>query len=200
MTMVANYASALVWYAVRVRVESRGVRSPEFPDPVKAPFPTEHRLQQRGFEVFVLRKTVYRFSNRYMRGRRLKKEMVRPLMPGWFFIGMRPGEERWRDLLETSGVIGVAGTEGRPAVVNGRVIKALAERFGDGFVSAADRERFMRSRAEYAPGQMVRVADGPFDGMAAKVVAVKGRQARILLAMFGADREVDVDAMMLEAA
>ena len=58
----------------------------------------------------------------------------------------------------------------------------------------------MRSRAEYAPGQSVRVIGGPFDGSVVKVVGVKQRQAKILLPMFGGECEVEIDAAMLEAA
>lgn len=211
---------ALTWYLVRVRAGARfvtrGKISParkvaqrlvaqpataddQF-DAERAPFRIEHLLRQQGFEVFMPRRTVWRWAPGVGGKKRKKVEVPRPLFPGWLFVAMAPGETRWRDLLETPGVLAVAGLHGAPAIVNSRAVRVLAQRFPAGFVRAASAERYMRSRAEFAKGDQVRVADGPLEGMTVEVVAVRGRHAKVLLTMLGTVREVDVDAMLLEAA
>lgn len=188
--------SELTWYAVRV-IAGHRVRPGDEPD---APFVIERKLRQRGFETYLPRKTVYRHSNGITARKRQKREVPRPLLTGWVFVGWATGENRWRELFDCPGVVGVAGAAGRPAPIADASIRQFARRFGGGVLTAHERERFMRSRAEYAPGQSVRVIGGPFDGSVVKVVRVRQRQAKIILPMFGGECEVEIDAAMLEAA
>lgn len=191
---------AAAWCVVQVKAASRPVTGAKYPDPARAPFLVEHLLRLKGFDTFAPRRTVYRFANKAQARRRVKREVARPIFPGWLFVRAAGSIGYWRELLETPGVVAIAGIDGRPALIGEHVIRQLARRFGDGFVSADERERYMRSRREYAAGQTVRFAEAAFEGCTGQVISVKGRMARVLLNFLGATREIDVDSMLLEAA
>lgn len=195
--------AALDWFAVRATSARRRTthRVRPLSGSVSADwgFRAELQLRGRGFATFLPTKGVYRFANRYAVARRVKDERPTPIYPGWLFVGIEPGANRWRELLDTPGVYGIVGSDGRPM----RIPAArIAQLFGEYGLSARaeDRERFMRSRKEYAAGDSVRVLGGPFDGSVCKVSTIRGRDAEVILSLLGADRAVKVDAMMLEAA
>lgn len=190
----------IIWYAVRVKPQQRTYPSQGKAEPAKAPFLIERQLQLRGFEVWMPRQTVYRFVNGTAVKRRKKIEVPRPILVGWIFVGWPRGENRWRVLFDTPGVVAVAGADGRPAPIRDGALRQFARRFGGGLLTAHERERFMRSRAEFSPGRDVRLLADPFAGFVGKVVSVKNRQARVLLNLLGSEREVVIDAMLVEAA
>lgn len=201
----------LGWWAVRIRPQQRTVSGARFDDPANAPFQTEAALQRRGFETFLPRKTVFRHANGVTAKKRQKREVPRPLLVGWIFVGWPAGENRWRLLLDCPGVVGVAGCEGRPARVSEAALRRFARSFGTELLCgeerrkalsrAHERERYMRTGAEFAPGQTVRLmGDGPLAGLHVRVVEVAKHQAKILLPLFGTEREVWMDAWLVEAA
>lgn len=189
--------SETAWFCVRIRSNQRTVSGAAYADPSTAPFITELQLQRRGFETFLPRRTVYRHANGVTAKQRKKREVARPLLVGWIFVGWPDGQNRWRDLFDCPGVVGVAGAEGKPARVQEAALRAFAKRFGGGLVTAHERERFMRSRAEYSPGDTVRLLAEPMAGLTGRVVAVNKRQAQILLPLFG-ERAVWMDAALVE--
>lgn len=190
-----------IWFAVHIRPQARTVKGEKWrKDPASAPFLIEARLQHLGFDTFLPRRVVFRFSNgsAYIRGR--KREVPVELLPGWMFVGWPAGENRWHDLFGVPGVIGVAGFGGRPAPIADGAIRRLSERFRGGLIRAHEREQHMRTHAEYAPGDVVRMMAEPLAGFVGRVVSVRRRKARIVLQMLGHHREVEVDTLSLEAA
>lgn len=190
----------IVWFAVRIHGPQRTMTGGQYSDPSTAPFVVERALQQRGFQTYLPRKMVFRFSNGMAARKRLKQKVPRPVLVGWIFVGWLAGENRWRDLFTTPGVSAVAGAGGRPHMISDATLQRFAGKLGEANLSAHERERWMRSRAEYAPGMAVRVAAGPFDGMVGRVVTVNRAQAKILLPLFGSERKIGIDADLLEAA
>lgn len=184
----------IIWFAVRV-IAGQRVR---VGDDVDAPFLIERALQQRGFDTIAPRKTVYRYGNGVAARKRMKTEVPRAILPGWVFVGWPAGENMWRQLSECPGVIAVAKVDGRPAPISDSAVRSFAAQFGSGLVTAHERERYMRSRGEYAPGDTVRVVAGTFDGLEGQVVSVSRREAKILLPLFNSAREISIDAAMLE--
>lgn len=188
------------WYAIRVRPQQRQIlRGKYATDPANAPFMVEHWLRLRGFDTFVPRKTVFRFVNKVGRQKREKVERAYPAFPGWMFVRLDL-ETQWRDLIDCPGVSGIAGEAGVPRPVNEAALRQLAKKLGDGLLTAPERERYMRTFKEYAPGQVVKIADGSLADLEVKVVKIEGRIAKVLLPLFGKESVVEIDAMLLEAA
>ena len=192
--------SEIVWVAVRIHGPQRTMTGGQYRDPTTAPFVVERALQQRGFQTYLPRRLVWRFCNGAAARRKQKQKVLRPLLVGWIFVGWEAGANRWRELFDTPGVSSVAGADGRPYIIQDRVLMRFADKVGEAGETAHERERWMRSRAEYAPGSAVRVVAGVFDGFMGTVVAVNKAQARILLPLFGQEREVAIEADLLEAA
>jgi transcription antitermination factor NusG len=94
-------------------------------------------------------------------------------------------------------VAGVMGTGGRPVVVGEAEIARLMRERGEGRV-AAGRYRFMRSNAEYDPGDRVRVSAGPFEGRIARVIEIGAPQTRAVLEALGGQVPVEIRADWLE--
>ena len=62
------------------------------------------------------------------------------------------------------------------------------------------KEDYQRTQAEYKSGDMVRICQGPFDGMIVPVIQLKGNEATVFMELFGARHEVKIDVDMLDAA
>ena len=81
--------------------------------------------------------------------------LIRPLFPGYIFVYIEiPGEQK-RLVLKAPGVCGLVSFSGKPAAIANQIIESLHIVTG-----AATGE--VRPHPLVKPGQMVRVADGPF--------------------------------------
>lgn len=189
------------WYAVRVRGQQKQVVGVKYrANPADAPFIVEHWLQQRGFETFVPRRKVFRFVNGTGKRKREKVEKAFQAFVGWMFVRLDL-KTQYHDLISCPGVSGLApDTTGQPGVINEAALRQLAKKLGDGLLTAPERERYMRTHKEFAPGSMAKVAEGSLAELMVKVVKVEGRIAKVLLPMFGKESVVEIDAMLLEAA
>jgi transcription antitermination factor NusG len=100
------------------------------------------------------------------------------------------------DLMEVDGVNGILRRDGRWARIPGALVEDLKV--------AADMGLFDRTRdkrAIFEPGQDVRIDDGPFAGIAAKVKkALSGQDAEVLIDLLGRSTLVRVDLDMIKAA
>ncbi len=187
----------LQWYAVRIATRQRRLKHRHPDEPERQPFTTQHLLECQGFATFMPRYSVFRQRSKY---RRLKEARFYPLLVGWIFVGWTLGMNRWRELFDTAGVVAVAGANGQPYRLTQERIDELMRKWEPQRYAAHKREKWMRTYREYAPGDTVKLVDAPFDGFEGRVVAVKGRHARVLLNLLGVEREVTVDAMSVVAA
>jgi transcription antitermination factor NusG len=194
---------AFDWYAVRAtqvrrRIPEARTRTGET-IPAHWVFVAQHRLEERGFITFLPGRGVHRFTNGYAVVRGQKDIRPTPIYPGWVFVGIEPGANRWRELQETPGVFAVFGWGGVPRPIPARAMTQMYAEHG-AELKAEERERFMRSRKEFAPGAAATVVAGPFAGSLVQVIEVNDAQTRVLMRLFGADRQTTVETMMLEAA
>jgi transcriptional antiterminator RfaH len=127
---------------------------------------------------------------RYLKRRRHARKVetvAAPLFPRYLFVMVDIATQRWRSILSTAGVSRLVCNGDAPAPVPPAVVAALQGREDPaGFVLLERRPRF-------APGDQIRITDGPFtdalglfEGMAdrervAILLDLLGRKVTILL-------------------
>ena len=123
------------WFVVRTKtgVEERAV----------------WHLNNQGFETYLPR---YRKQVRHARKTR---QVLRPLFPGYVFVNMDLGAQRWRSINGTVGVISLVQFGSDPAPLPDGMVEGIRAREGeDGAVSVA--------RTDLKKGDRVRVREGAF--------------------------------------
>lgn len=159
-------------------------------------FTIETLLRDRGFSVFLPTKKVYRRKSKYTKEKHL---VTYPLLVGWVFVGWPKGENRWHDLFSCNQVIEVAGISRRPCPIPQADMHAMFNCWGGPKTRAPERERFMRTHHEFRVGDQVKVAEGPLEGLEVRVAELSGSRARVILELLGGAREIEIEAMSLEA-
>ena len=136
-------------------------------------------LLRQGFEAYcpMVRK-------RWRHARRVR-EVLRPLFPGYVFIAIDQGPQRWRPILSTLGIRTLVRFGDSLGVLPHRFVESLRSCETDGAVSIC------YPHTSYAPGDKVRLCDGPFDGVIATVLAVE-EPARLQILMHLLNRGVRV--------
>lgn len=207
-------AQAIDWFAVRYRIRnnpgrttcilgaevetyrsrSGQVRKRPIPNTGQRVFVPELLARRAGFEVFLPVRKEWRRRNQFTSQRELQSY---PLMPGWMFVGWARGACRWDDLMALDIVSGVLGTGGRPLRIGqGEMIDAMRQ-WGGGRLPGS-LKRYMRVGHEFEEGDVMRVAEGPFEGQTVRVVEIGGPQTRVLIDFFGKGRSVRIDTESLE--
>ncbi len=130
--------------------------------PHKEQFALDNLLRQH-FDTYcpMLRKSV--------RHSRQRREVLRPLFPGYVFVVRPCVVTRWRPILSTFGVRNLVMAGAAPAVIDGRFVLALKARELEGAIVLPD--------TPYHAGQKVRMLGGAFDGLVATILDLdeKGR-------------------------
>ncbi len=161
-------------------------------------------------EIFIPTETRWRRRSRYARA---KTEFAYAAIPGVIFAGFA-GPPAWYHLMRLPHITGVLSIGERPATINAKelaayratqldghlVIERVRVRYrggdversrrsifveGRGILRAPEEQRHMRSRKEFAMGEEVRVADGPFRDNNVRVKQIAGTRAKVLLPLFG---------------
>jgi len=124
------------------------------------------------------------------------ESVYEPLYPCYMFVGLNE-RQPFRPILNTRGVAYVLrSVSGDATRVRPEVLRALASRMGDaGFID-------MRSPAvKWAPGQHLRITEGPMAGFIGKFLSECSKErVRVLLGFLGAERPLEFEAKALEAA
>jgi transcription termination/antitermination protein NusG len=179
------------WYVVHVlsgqegRVRDRIARESK-----------DQELADSIFEVLVPTETV----SAVRKG--VKTESRKKFFPGYIIINMnlfdedkRLIEETWYFIKEMEGVIGFAGTKDRPVPMRTREVEAL-------LTQMREREENVRPSITFEVGDIVRVADGPFEsqnGIVEEIDPEKGK-LRVAVTIFGRSTPVDLEVWQVERA
>jgi len=122
----------------------------------------EAELSRKGFENFLpLKTTLRRWSDR-------KKLVELPLISGYIFI--RIPYKNYLEALQTRHVVAFVRFEGKPAVIQDNQIDFLKR-----MLKQTDYEWEVTTE-ELSPGQKVEIIAGPFIGMEAELIAIKGKK------------------------
>lgn len=121
------------------------------------------------------------------------RKATRPLFPGYRFCA--PHACDWMEIDRAEGVgrvIRLAGDPLRPACMPGWLMLGLFDRQ---LGVSADLRRPVARRAALPVGTRVRVTDGPLAGFCGLIEATpRAERVRVLVAMFGAQTPVEMDA------
>lgn len=136
-------------------------------------------LEQQGFGIFFPR------LRKLVRHARQERQVLTAMFPGYIFVSLDLGRDRWRSINGTAGVIRVITNGDFPAAVPAGVVETIRSKLGHGDE--------LDYRPELKPGQQVRIFRGPLAEFVGTLETLEptGR-VRVLLAMLG--RSVSVVA------
>lgn len=153
------------WFAVLTKSRSEAI--------------AQEHLRRQGYDCLFPR------LSRVLRTARGIERRIESLFPRYVFLRADPGEHSLAPVRSTRGVAGLVRFAGEPARVPDSVIERIRQRMGqdDGCVHL--------SAPEYAPGQPVRVTEGPLMGWEGVFMAAEGAdRVRLMLELLGSVREV----------
>ncbi|MDO5569450.1 MAG: transcription termination/antitermination protein NusG [bacterium] len=124
-----------------------------------------------------------------------KKEKVKKMFPGYVLVEMVMSDEAWYIIRNTQGVTGFIGSSGKGA----KPIPLLPSEV-DRILSSMGMSRLDLSN-ELVVGKKVKINDGPFKDMIAKIVEVDTENSRVVVTidLFGQDTSVDVKLSQIES-
>lgn len=138
-------------------------------------------LHNLGFTVYCPRGVAWK---RVGRGGRLRKRPANePAFGHYIFVGFREGGPSWSMLFKTGYIRALVGLNGKPFIVRPGEVAAIArrQRVGD-----FDDQDARTSRAiDIAPGERIRVEEGPFRGYYFRAETVREDRIGALVGMFG---------------
>jgi transcriptional antiterminator RfaH len=130
-------------------------------------FVAASHLENQGYEVYA---PVIRKQTRHARRSR---EILAPLFPGYLFVRWQTCDMRWRPILSTVGVRAIVRKGDGPNPLDDAIVDALKAREKNGIIT--------RSASPREIGQTVRLARGPFDGIAAEIIELCDRDRLVVL-------------------
>ncbi len=146
-------------------------------------------LDRQGYPTFLPR------HRRWVRHARRREIVLRPLFPGYLFVGIDRACMNWRPVRSTIGVADlVCGGDG-PIPVQHEVVEVLRRRERQGAFDELGPARGL------GPGDPVRVSDGPLADFTGRLAAVGADERVIVLFEFlGRTVRAEVPGASLEAA
>ncbi|MEW6206560.1 MAG: transcriptional activator RfaH [Pseudomonadota bacterium] len=147
-------------------------------------------LQRQSYEVF--------FPQARVQKRKAGQgtvQVVEPLFPRYMFVHLEVGISDFSKLRSTKGCMDLVKFGGKPAVVPPELIELIQAQVDS--ESVID----LLKLNELEVGGVVRVAEGPFEGMMGKIAAQKSdRRVIVLLNVLGAERSVELVRSQLDRA
>ena len=116
-----------------------------------------------------------------------KKVVERKMFPCYVLLKMRYRDNLWHTIVNTRGVTGFVGPQGRPIpLTDDEIIKMKLEK--------------IKIDIKVSAGDKVKVIGGPLDGFVGDVVAVDEveQKCRVNVEMFGRPTSVDLDYSQIE--
>ena len=146
-------------------------------------------LARQGFEAYL--PTI----SRLRRHARRQDVVRRPLFPRYLFVVLDPERTQWRPILSTFGVADLIRTGDRPTPVPRGFVEALRQQEGEG----AFDERLCKP--DFRVGESVRINEGPFANLMAKVLGLKDdERVYVLLNLLGGPVKASVPVRALMRA
>ena len=123
-----------------------------------------------------------------------KRKSERKFFPGYVLVQMDMAEGAWHLVKDTPRVMGfIGGTADKPAPITDKEAEAILRRVADG----SDKPK---PKTLFEPGEVVRVADGPFADFNGVVEEVNYEKSRIQVAVliFGRSTPVELEFSQVE--
>ena len=132
-----------------------------------------------------------------------KRTQTRKFLPGYILIEMDlPNEEQqWKlvcsKIKRIQGVTGFVGTPAnrKPNPLSGDEARSILQKSGE-----MKGERPARTRQSFAPGEQVKIIDGPFESFTGTIEEVNQEKNRlkVMVGIFGRNTPVEVDLLQVE--
>ncbi|TCW61032.1 transcription termination/antitermination protein NusG [Treponema sp. J25] len=130
-----------------------------------------------------------------------KKTVSRKFLPGYLLIEMDLPEIGWKQtcskIKSIQGVTGFVGTPAnkRPQPLNPEEARAILQKAGE-----LKGERPVRARQNFAPGEQVKIIEGPFESFTGTIEEVnpERNKLKVLVGIFGRTTPVEVDILQVE--
>jgi transcriptional antiterminator RfaH len=122
-------------------------------------------------------------------------QVVEPLFPRYMFIHLQVGVSDFSKLRSTKGCVDLVKFGGKPSVVPQELVELIQSQVD------CDSVLDLLTLNELEVGGLVRVAEGPFEGMLGKIASRRSDQRVIvLLNVLGAERSVELARSYLDKA
>ena len=131
-----------------------------------------------------------------------KRTSERKFFPGYIIVNMMlfDGEQNlvdkvWYFIKEMDGVIGFAGTKGKPIPMRQREVDAMLGQI-------KEREESVRPAITFETGDTVKVGDGPFEGQNGVIEQIDHETGKLLVSVtiFGRATPVELESWQVENA
>ncbi|MBI2577450.1 MAG: transcription termination/antitermination protein NusG [Candidatus Wildermuthbacteria bacterium] len=142
-------------------------------------------MEDKIFQIMVPKEKKIKIKN----GKR--KTVEEKIYPGYVLVEMIVTDESWYVVRNTPNVTGFIGSGTVPIPVSRQEIEYLQKRMG------AETPQF---QIEVAPGDPVKIIDGPFkdhDGKVAEIDPARGK-VKILVSMFGRETPLELDSLQIK--
>jgi len=161
------------WYAVQTKAFSEAG--------------ADQQLKAQGFASFLPR------ISKTVRHARKLRTVRAPFFPGYLFVGLDLGRDRWRSVNGTFGVARLVMAGDRPVPVPTGIVEALRE--------LVDEAGLIRLDGGLKLGQKIEVVAGPFAQALGELERLDGAgRVRVLLDIMGGKVPVLLDRAQLRAA
>jgi transcriptional antiterminator NusG len=130
-----------------------------------------------------------------------KRTQNRKFLPGYILIEMDLPEREWKAttsrIRKIQGVTGFVGTpaDKRPSPLTGDEARGILQKSGE-----IKGERPVRARQSFAPGEQVKIVDGPFESFTGTIEEVNQEKGKlkVMVGIFGRNTPVEVDLLQVE--
>lgn len=131
-----------------------------------------------------------------------KTETKKKFFPGYVLVNMALLEpdgslnkDLWYFMLQTDGVIGFVGTKEKPVPMKEKEVEAMLNQI-------QERADSSRPRVQFEVGDMVRVAEGPFQNQEGTIEEIDPERGklRVSVSIFGRSTPVDLEYWQVEKA
>jgi len=132
-----------------------------------------------------------------------KRTQNRKFLPGYILVEMDLGDADmdWKipctKIKKIQGVAGFVGTpaDRKPQPLSGDEARAILQKSGE-----IKGERAVRTRQSFAPGEQVKIIDGPFESFVGTIEEVnhEKNKLKVMVGIFGRNAPVEVDLLQVE--
>jgi transcriptional antiterminator NusG len=129
-----------------------------------------------------------------------KRTTTRKYLPGYILVEMDLPDLNWKTVCSRiksiQGVTGFLGSAGRkPPALTGDEAREILQKTGE-----LKGERPVRARQSFAPGEQVKIIEGPFESFTGTIEEVnqEKNKLKVMVGIFGRNTPVEVDLLQVE--
>ncbi|MDR2798624.1 MAG: transcription termination/antitermination protein NusG [Treponema sp.] len=130
-----------------------------------------------------------------------KRTMTKKFLPGYILIEMDLPDLTWKGICskikKIQGVTGFVGTpaDRKPQPLPGEEARIILQKSGE-----IKGERPVRTRQSFAPGEQVKIIEGPFESFTGIIEEVnqEKNKLKVMVGIFGRNTPLDVDLLQVE--